>query len=105
MSKEIEIQNGLNTAFINQYTYSNLAYRPEFIANDHLSGKKVLSTIENELNDCEEFFISVAFITIGGITPLLQTLTELEKKNIPGRILTTNYLTFSEPEALRKLAE
>lgn len=105
MSKEIEIQSGLHTAFINQYTYSNLAYRPEFIANDHLSGKKVLSTIENELNDCEEFFISVAFITLGGITPLLQTLKELEEKNIPGKILTTNYLTFSEPKALRKLAE
>lgn len=67
MSKDIEIQNGLKTAFINQYAYSNLAYRPEFVANDHLSGKKVLSTIENELNDCEEFIISVAFITITNV--------------------------------------
>ena len=48
--------------------------------------------------------MSVAFITKSGITPLLQTLKELEKRNIPGRILTTDYLQFSEPEALMKLA-
>lgn len=52
---------------------------------------------------CEQFQISVAFITMGGIEPLLQTLKELEKKHIPGQILTTNYLNFSEPKALEKL--
>lgn len=51
------------------------------------------------------FVISVAFITMGGITPLLLTLKELEKKGIPGKILTTNYLSFSEPAALQKLHE
>lgn len=45
------------------------------------------------------------FITMGGITPLLQTLKELEKRQIPGQILTTNYLNFSEPRALKKLEE
>ncbi len=62
-------------------------------------------SIEEELKRCDEFSISVAFITKSGITPLLQTLKELEEKNIPGRIMTTDYLTFSEPEALRKLSE
>ncbi len=52
---------------------------------------------------CDQFQISVAFITLGGIEPLLLTLKELEKKNIPGEILTTNYLNFSEPKALEKL--
>ncbi len=66
---------------------------------------KVLSTIENELLTCDQFQISVAFITMGGITPLLQTLKELEEKNIPGEVLTTNYLNFSEPKALKKLNE
>ena len=32
----------------------------------------------------------MAFITLGGIEPLLQTLKELEKKPISGEILTTN---------------
>ena len=65
--------------------------------------KKVISSIEEELLRCEKFQISVAFITMGGITPLLQTLKELERKGIPGEILTTNYLDFSEPRALAKL--
>lgn len=47
--------------------------------------------------------ISVAFITMGEITPLLQTLRELEKRGVKGEILTTNYLNFSEPRALEKL--
>ena len=66
-------------------------------------GKKVLSSIEDELFVCDQFQISVAFITMSGITPLLQTLKELEKRNIKGQILTTNYLNFSEPRALEKL--
>ena len=42
---------------------------------------------------------------MGGVTPLLQTLKELERRHIPGKILTTDYQNFSEPRALRKLAE
>lgn len=95
---------GFDTAFIDLNSTSNLAYRPEFLTNDSSIGKKVLVSVEQELANCDEFKISVAFITKSGITPLLQTLNELEKKGIPGKILTTDYLSFSEPEALEKLA-
>ena len=104
MDKIKELQDGLQTAFINTGYNSNLAYRPEFISNDHKKGKKVLAAIEQELQNCDEFCISVAFIKQSGIEPLLMTLEELEKKNIPGEILTTDYLTFSEPKALKCLA-
>lgn len=83
---------------------SNLAYKPQLISNDREKGNKVLTVVENDLSVCEEFCISVAFITMGGLTPLLQTLQELEKRGIPGRILTTDYLNFSEPQAIRRLA-
>lgn len=99
------LQQGLTTAFINSDVSSNLAYKPQFISNNYKEGKKVISSIEDELLSCEEFYISVAFITMGGITPLLQTLQELEKRNIKGKILTTDYLTFSEPKALEKLSK
>lgn len=97
------IRDGAETAFINQYIDSSLAYQPQFVSNDWSRGKKVLSSIEDELLHCDSFAISVAFITMGGITPLLQTFKELESKNIPGKILTTDYLNFSQPDALRKL--
>lgn len=98
-----ELRSGLETAFINQNVNSNLAYRPEFVSNDYRQGKRVISSIEQELLNCEEFFISVAFITLGGITPLLQTFQELERKGIKGKILTTDYLAFNDPAALDKL--
>lgn len=100
-----EMRQGFETAYIDGSVVSNAAYRPQFVSNNHKEGKKVLSSIEDELLACDQFQISVAFITMSGITPLLQTLQELEKKKIPGQILTTNYLNFSEPRALKKLNE
>ena len=98
-----ELKNGLSAAYINGSLAANLVYKPAFISNNPEEGKKVISSVEDELLRCEEFQISVAFITLGGVTPLLQTLKELEKKGVKGQILTTNYLDFSEPRALEKL--
>lgn len=98
-----ELHNGFQTAYINKDFPSSLAYKPQFVSNNYKMGKKVMASIEDELLACDHFQISVAFITMGGITPLLQTLSELEKRNIKGEILTTNYQDFSQPWALKKL--
>lgn len=87
-----EINNGLQTAFFECNTDSNLAYRPQFITNDHKRGIKVLTHIENQLMHCDEFSISVAFISRSGFVELSETLKELERRGIKGRILTTDYL-------------
>lgn len=107
MNQEIyeNLRMGFETAYIDSRISSNLAFKPQFVSNNHQEGKKVISSIEDELLACDKFQISVAFITMSGITPLLQTLKELEEKDIPGEILTTNYLSFSEPRALKKLYE
>ncbi len=98
-----DLRQGFETAYVNGSVVANPSYTPGMVANCPTEGKKVISSIEDELLRCEKFQISVAFITMGGLTPLLQTLQELERKNIPGEILTTNYLDFSEPRALEKL--
>ncbi len=100
-----EIKQGLETAYIDRSLPSNLSYRPQFVSNDYHEGRKVLSSVEEEFRSCDSFMISVAFITMSGIAPLLETLYELEQNGIPGEILTTNYLSFSEPKALRLLHE
>lgn len=77
--------------------------RTELLLNDAKTGQKILASIERELKKCDEFLLSVAFITLGGITPLLMILRELAERGVRGRILTTDYLLFSEPRALAKL--
>ena len=99
------LKAGYGTAYIDGSIASDPYYKPGFISNDPSEGKKVISSIEDELLACDKYQISVAFITMGGITPLLQTLKELEAKGIPGEILTTDYLCFSDPKALKKLNE
>ena len=64
-----EMRNGFETAFIDGTVSSNLAFKPQFISNNYKQGKKVLSSIEDELLACDFFQMSVAFVTMGGITP------------------------------------
>lgn len=60
--------------------------------------------IEN-LNNCSQFKICVAFITYGGLQVLLETLESLEKRNIPGEILTTTYKEMTSPQVLERLSQ
>lgn len=76
---------------------------PLFISN--APGNTMQAFLDNELSKCERFIISVAFISRSGLAPLKQTLLELEKKKVPGKILTTDYLTFTEPSALKALSK
>ncbi|MDY4077508.1 MAG: DEAD/DEAH box helicase [Clostridium sp.] len=98
-----EIIKSSKTGLINSMIDSNLALIPKLITNDYSKGEKVLTEIITNLNKCEEFFISVAFVTYSGLLPLLQTLEKLNEKGVKGKILTTDYLNFSEPKALKRL--
>ena len=97
-----KLVDGYHKAFIDSTCESDPTFSPSLVSNSH--GKKVLTVIEKEMKGCDDLFISVAFITMGGIAPLLGTLKDLEKQGVRGRILTTDYLMFSDPRALDKLA-
>ncbi|KOA18742.1 hypothetical protein CLHOM_30260 [Clostridium homopropionicum DSM 5847] len=92
-----DILTASETELINNLVNSNLALKPKLIINDYSKNRKVLSDVASELVKCDEFIMSVAFITSGGVTPLLETLKHLERKGVKGKILTTDYLNFSEP--------
>ncbi len=99
------LTNSIHTGFIDQLFDSDKSYRPELLTNDKKQGTKVLSTILRELETCEEFWFSVAFVTTGGIATIINTLIELEKRNIKGKILASQYLNFTQPEALKRLKQ
>ena len=96
-----KLVDGYKRAFVDSKVAADPMYSPQLLTNR--GGQKVLTAIEKELKGCDDLFISVAFITMGGIAPLLGTLKDLEKRHIKGRILTTDYLMFSDPRALDKL--
>jgi len=104
MQKDVidSIKEANNTAFIDFNTPCEENFRTKLILNDN-PNKKILSTILKELRTCTSFEWSVAFITEGGLQCLLNTLKELEEKNIPGRIITTTYLEFTNPYVIEKL--
>ncbi|MFK3916232.1 DUF3427 domain-containing protein [Psychrobacter sp. NPDC078501] len=103
MSNKIqELQNALISGFIDHTRASKHTFKPELLVNDG-QGRKVLTSINTHLQFCDKFWFSVAFVTTSGIACLKQELMELERKEIPGRILVSQYLNFTQPEALREL--
>jgi superfamily II DNA or RNA helicase len=99
----LELINGLQTGFVDKQIVSQNDFVPKILLNDKVAGKKVLSSIINELNGCNEFWFSVAFVTAGGVASLKNTLEEIANRKIKGKILVSQYLNFTQPEALRQL--
>ena len=99
----LELINGLQTGFVDKQIVSQNDFVPKILLNDKVGGKKVLSSIINELNGCNEFWFSVAFVTAGGVASLKNTLEEIANRKIKGKILVSQYLNFTQPEALKQL--
>ena len=98
-----ELSKSIKTGFIDLSILSKEEYQPTLLLNNEAAGQKVLSHILGELNSCEEFRFSVAFLTKSGTAVLMNTFKELEERNINGKILVSQYLNFSDPNALRAL--
>lgn len=95
----------LQTGYIDKTIISNLDYQPELLVNQKSPPKKILSTILNELENCSQFFISVAFVTTSGVAAIINKLKELEDRDVNGKILVSQYLNFTQPEALKRLLQ
>lgn len=103
--KTEKLLNSLRRSFISSKIVSDNYLMPSLLVNDHQKDKRILSALTDELSTCEAFDFSVAFINDTGLASILEKLEYLEKYNIKGRILTTNYLNFTSPGALSKLLE
>ena len=106
MDKLTHIFNSsLQTGYVDKTILSNIDYQPELLVNQKNPPKKVLSSIIHELENCNQFFISVAFVTRSGVATIINKLKELENREIKGEILVSQYLNFTQPEALKTLAQ
>lgn len=94
--------NSFRTSLLNENIESNLNYQHKLLSNKN---EKIIGTLRRELEECDEFIISVAFITESGVTMILEQLRSLTERGVKGQILTGDYLTFTQPKALKKLME
>jgi superfamily II DNA or RNA helicase len=95
----------MQTGYIDKNIISDVTYQPELLVNQKNPPKKVLSTILHELENCNQFYISVAFVTTSGVATIINKLKELENREIRGEILVSQYLNFTQPEALKRLLQ
>jgi superfamily II DNA or RNA helicase len=95
--------DNLKAGFFDNSMNTSGRYIPRLLTNEKGEGLKVLSSIIAELNSCEEFWFSVAFLTNGGLQSLINTFQDLKNKQIKGKVLVSQYLNFTQPEALKRL--
>lgn len=107
-----QLLQSLQTGFISKTHHSINELAPSLLINDYHREKKILTSLIEELSNCKSFDFSVAFINNEGLAAIKQKLDELAiysqahpENPIKGRILTTNYLNFTQPSALRELMQ
>lgn len=107
-----KLLESLQTGFISKTYHSISELAPSLLINDYHREKKILTSLLDELTTCRSFDFSVAFINNEGLAAIKQKLDELAiysqahpENPVKGRILTTNYLNFTQPSALQELMQ
>ena len=95
--------DALTTGLLDSNHASIESFQPRLMLNNFANGEKTLSAIISNLEKCEYFWFSVAFLSKSGVAVLQNTLQKLDEKNIKGKILVSQYLNFTQPEALKTL--
>ena len=93
----------IKTGLIDKNVESDISLQPKIITNNYEAKEKVLTTIESLLEECDEFFFNVAFVTKSGVISILNILEKIERSGTKGKILISKYQNFSDPHALRML--
>ena len=59
--------------------------------------------LRESFSSCNRFFMSVAFIHMSGLQIFMDELKDAEAKKVEGKVITTNYMLGTEPNALELL--
>ncbi len=100
-----DLVHAMVNAFVDASQEGSSLYSPSLIVNRADQRKKVINFLVKELRIADEFAISVAFISVSGLQLLKQVFSELRERKAKGRILTTDYLCFTEPKALKTIRD
>jgi len=100
---EEQLDQSLKHGFIHSSKFQNQLYSPKIVINRPQEGRFVLSNIQEELEKCQSFSFSIAFITKMGLGMLKSYFFDLYKRGGKGRILISPYLGFNDPKVMRDL--
>lgn len=64
----------------------------------------VYRELVSSLNTCKRFYFNVAFVSFSGLQLLLEELSKTEARSVPGKVVTSTYLNFTDPYAVRRLS-
>lgn len=103
MNTKEEISKAIKFGFVDSEVESQEIYQPSLVTNQN--DTTVLATLEDELRTAKFFTIAVAFVTTSGLIDLKSIFTDLAAKNIRGRLITSTYLNFNNPEAFEDLLQ
>ena len=101
-----ELLLSAETSLVNYSKVSREDLRAKLVFNER-NKSSVLYNIEKELGRCSDFWFSVAFINDKGLSMIKGKLKEFHRNNpsAKGKILTTKYLCFNDPDIFEELIE
>ncbi|MDQ0429519.1 superfamily II DNA or RNA helicase/HKD family nuclease [Planomicrobium stackebrandtii] len=97
------LEDSIYKGFIDQTKPSGERFKPTLLINNTKTNETVLNSITEELDSCQSFLFSVAFVTESGLATLKTHLSDLQQKGIKGRILTSTFLNFNQPKVFKEL--
>lgn len=96
-----DLTQSLHKGFIDRSIVHQGHHVPKLLLNNQK--ENVLATLIDELEKCQSFMISVAFITPSGLQSLKSHLYDMSQRGVKGKILTSNYLGFNSPKVYEEL--
>lgn len=78
-------------------------YSPQLLINNPAKNENILSSVLEQLSQCQSFMFIVAFVTESGLATLKTHFYDLKRKGIRGKLLTSTYLYFNHPKVFREL--
>ncbi len=96
-----DLTQSLHKGFIDRSIVHQGHHVPKLLLNNQ--EENVLATLIDELEKCQSFMISVAFITPSGLQSLKSHLYDMAQRGVKGKILTSNYLGFNSPKVYEEL--
>ncbi|MCY7910238.1 DUF3427 domain-containing protein [Bacillus inaquosorum] len=75
------------------------------LLGNHRADDNFFKTLKNEMLTADRVDFMVSFTRWSGVQLLIPPLQELNKRNVPVRIITSTYMGITEPKALKQLMQ